>query len=186
MAMIMPNSPLQQERLHLSVLLDAIQRCAYFLEASRRKLLWPLSGVFLEAHNKDVDLYESLAAINERFAKLQDTLGGAMRHAHLLAGESGGAFLNILVNYEKIGVIESVAEWQLCRTTRNLAAHDYETDYVEIADHFNALHALTPPLYGIAKRLVRYCSEMLGVVPQRGDFSEEFVSIESNLNPCSP
>ncbi len=32
--------------------------------------------------------------------------------------------------------------WQLYRATRNLAAHDYETDYAEIAEHFNALYEL--------------------------------------------
>ncbi len=33
------------------------------------------------------------------------------------------------------------------------------------------------PLYGVGKRLQRYCQEALGVMPQRGDFSEEFGDI---------
>ena len=77
----MVNRTLEAERTHLASLLEAIQRCVYFLEASRRKQTWPLAPGDLEARRKDVALFESLAAMNERFAKLQDTLGAGMRHA---------------------------------------------------------------------------------------------------------
>ena len=179
----MDKSILDAERAHLAALLEAIQRCVYFLDASGRKLTWPLSAEFLEKQKKDVALFESMAAINERFAKLQDTLGAAMRHANLLAGESGDTFLKVLGFYEKAGVLESVASWQLCRTTRNLAAHDYETEYAEIADHFNSLHALTPSLYGDASRFINYCQAALGIAPKQGDFSESFMSIVQNTIP---
>lgn len=173
----MSQTHLDAEREHLAGLLEAVQRCVYFLEASSRKLNWPLTAVLLEKHNKDVALFESLAAINERFAKLQDTLGAAMRHASILSGESGDTFLKVLGFYEKIGVLESVLSWQLCRTTRNLAAHDYETEYEEIADHFNSLHELTPSLYGNAYRFAVYCQTVLGVVPKRGDYLKDFQTI---------
>lgn len=173
----MSQTHLDAEREHLAGLLEAVQRCVYFLEASSRKLNWPLTAVLLEKHSKDVALFESLAAINERFAKLQDTLGAAMRHASILSGESGDTFLKVLGFYEKIGVLESVSSWQLCRTTRNLAAHDYETEYEEIADHFNSLHELTPSLYGNAYRFAGYCQTVLGVVPKQGDFLKDFQDI---------
>ena len=173
----MDESVLDAERAHLAGLLEAIQRCVYFLDASGRKLAWPLSAEFLTKQKKDVSLFESMAAINERFAKLQDTLGAAMRHANILAGESTDTFLKVLGFYEKAGVLESVASWQLCRTTRNLAAHDYETEYAEIADHFNSLYALTPSLYGVASRFVSYCQATLDIAPRQGDFSESFISI---------
>jgi hypothetical protein len=100
----MTEAPLVTERAHLSGLLDAIQRCVFFLDASRKKQHWPLSGETLSAHAKDVGLLESLSAINERFGKLQDTLGSAMRHAALLAGEDHHTFLRTLAFYEKIAV----------------------------------------------------------------------------------
>ncbi len=78
---------LNAEKLHLAELLEAIQRCVYFLDASSRKLTWPLTADLLETQKKGVALFEAMAAINERFAKLQDTLGAAMRHACILAGE---------------------------------------------------------------------------------------------------
>lgn len=168
---------LESEKLHLADLLEAIQRCVYFLDASSRKLTWPLTKERLEMQKKDVSLFEALAAINERFAKLQDTMGAAMRHACILAGEPADSFLKVLSFYEKNGVLESLATWQLCRTTRNFAAHDYEIEYTEIADHFNSLQSLTPMLYISAIRFLDYCQETLGVEPRKADFATEFTTI---------
>ncbi len=117
----MNPSILDSEKLHLAELLEAIQRCVYFLDASSRKLTWPLTKEQLETRKKDVALFEAMAAINERFAKLQDTLGIAMRHACILAGEPTDSFLKVLSFYEKTGILDSVVSWQLCRTARNLA-----------------------------------------------------------------
>ncbi len=173
----MTNTILEAEKAHLSGLLEAIQRCVYFLDASDQRVAWPLSAEYLEQHKKEVSLFESLAAINERFAKLQDTLGAAMRHAVLLAGEPGDTFLKVLSFFEKAGVLESVASWQLCRTTRNLAAHDYEIEYTDIVEHFNSLHALIPRLYADAARFLRYCQDTFGVLPSHGDFDDDFSTV---------
>lgn len=173
----MTASTLQAERRHLAELLEAIQRCVFFLDASARKIVWPLTKARLERRRKDVALFESLSSINERFSKLQDTLGAAMRHSALLTGEPADTFLKVLSFYEKAGVIESIESWQLCRTTRNLAAHDYGIDYAGIAEHFNALHELIPALYGNARRFLRYCGKSLGVKPAKGEFAAGFKTI---------
>jgi hypothetical protein len=138
------QSTLKTEKQYLAELLEAIQRCVYFLDASSEKLTWPLTADLLETQKKDVLLFEAMAAINQRFAKLQDTMGAGMRHACIPAGEFTDSFLKVLSFYEKTGVLKSVESWQLCRTARNLAAHDYDSDYAEIADHFNSLNILTP------------------------------------------
>ena len=163
----MTLSILDSEKQYLAELLEAIQRCVYFLDASSRKLTWPLTADLLETQKKNVLLFEAMAAINERFAKLQDTLGANMRHACILAGEPTDSFLKVLGFYEKTGVLESVESWQLCRTARNLAAHDYDIDYVEIADHFNSLKTLTPLLYLSAARFLNYCQKKLGIAPSK-------------------
>ena len=174
---MLKHSILDSEKQHLAELLEAIQRCVYFLDASSCKLAWPLTAKLLETQKKDVVLFEAMAAINERFAKLQDILGAAMRHACILAGEPTDSFLKVLSFYEKTGVLESVESWQLCRTARNLAAHDYDIDYVGIADHFNSLKTLTPLLYMSAVRFLSYCQEALGIVPRQADFTTEFMTI---------
>lgn len=173
----MTGRVLQAEQQHLAELLEAIQRCVFFLSASIEKISWPLTKAHLENNKKDVSLFETLSSINERFSKLQDTLGAAMRHAAMLSGEPSETFLKVLSFYEKIEVIEAIESWQLCRTTRNLAAHDYGIRYSEIAEHFNALHELIPTLYGSARRFLRYCYKNLDVLPAHGDFVESFLSI---------
>lgn len=173
----MSQDILDDERRYLSNLLEAIQRCVYFLHQSERKLDWPLAGNYLSQHKKDVELYETLAAINERFAKLQDSLAAAMRHSSVLMSEPSDSFLKILAFFEKSGVIESTADWQRSRAARNLAAHDYETDYDEIAEHFNTLHQLSGMLYGTAKRLLAMCEQTLTLSPTSDDFNNEFNAI---------
>lgn len=165
------------QKQHLADLLEAIQRCVYFLHASDSRIEWPLTGNFLSARKKDNDLYESLAAINERFAKLQDTMGAAMRHSLLLAGEPADSFIKVLAQFEKLGVVASIEDWQVLRLARDLAAHDYETDYSKVAQHFNALRTIKPKLYQMAYRMVQHARQELGIQPASTEFSSEFVLI---------
>lgn len=173
----MTQAILQAQRTHLGQLLDAIQRSTYYLHATEQRLPWPLTAPLLEAQKKNAEWFETLAAMNERFAKLQDILASAMRHTALLMGEPTDTFLQVLAWFEKQRVIDSIEQWQLLRTARNLAAHDYETDYEQIAEHFNTLHALSPVLYSTAGRLVRLCQQHLHLTPARGDFASEFNTI---------
>jgi len=136
-----------------------------------------LQGSELETHKKDVNLFESLSSFYERFAKFQDTLASAMRHAYLLFGEKNEHFLKVLAFYEKHAVIESIETWQQLRTARNLAAHDYETDYFQIAEHFNALRELSVVLYQIAGNFTAFCARELKIEPTSADFSDEFLQI---------
>lgn len=182
-----PHPPtLDAEKQHLANLLEAIQRCVYFLDAAVAKTDWPLQDPFLAQHKQDVALFGALSAINERFSKLQDVLGAAMRHAALLSGEAAHSFLKVLAFYEKQGVIESVTGWQLYRTVRNMAAHDYEINYVEIATHFNALHGLITPLYRDASRFLDYCQEVLDIHPTDATFSAAFHTITSQAMQENP
>lgn len=170
---------LDAERRHLSQLLEAIQRCAYFLDTADRKLAWPLDGKWLAEHKKDEAAFSTLSAINERFAKLQDTLGAAMRHALVLSGESADSFLKVLAIYEKAGIVDSMETWQVCRAARNLSAHEYDVQYAEIAAHFNGLHELRPVLFATAGRFVAHCRDDLGITPASDDFTADFASATS-------
>ncbi len=171
------RSLLSAQKQHLAGLLEGIQRCVYFLHASDASIEWPLTGQYLSDRKKDNDLFEAIAAINERFSKLQDTLGSAMRHSLLLSGEQASSFIKILAIFEKNGVISSIDDWQVARTARNLAAHDYEIDYNEVAEHFNALHTLKPGLFQAARRFVQYAEQELGIAPASADFASEFAVI---------
>ena len=123
------------QKQHLAGLLEAIQRCVYFLNASDSTIVWPLTG------------------------------------------EQADSFIKVLAIFEKNGVIQSVEDWQVARTARNLAAHDYETDYNEVAEHFNTLHTIKPGLYQTAARFVQYTRQELGVHAASADFASEFAVI---------
>ena len=170
-------SDLAAEKQHLAGLLEAIQRCAFFLDAAQSKTPDPLYPQWLEDRKKDLDVFANLSAANERFAKLQDTLGSAMRHAALLAGERTDTFLRILAFYEKVGVINSLETWQEIRSFRNSSAHDYETDYAAISDHFNTLRALTSGLFAAAGKFAGFCKTQLDVQAVPGEFSAEFLAV---------
>jgi hypothetical protein len=75
------------------------------------------------------------------------------------------------LNASDKAVIRSVEEWQVARVARNLAAHDYEINYDDVADHFNTLNTLTPNLYQTAKRFIVYCETELKISPCSPDFS---------------
>lgn len=173
----MSQDLLHEQRHYLAQLLEAIQRCAWFLYRSDTKITWPIDPKWLAEHKKDVDLFETLAAINERFAKLQDSLASAMRHSALLAGEPSDSFLKVLAFFEKQGVIDSTSDWQRCRAVRNMAAHDYATHYAEIAEHFNLLHEHADVLFRASRRLIAWTGEQLGIFPASQDFSPEFERI---------
>ncbi len=177
----MTNPALTQQRAHLANLLEALQRSSYFLHQSSTKLRWPLDGEWLKTHKKDTALYETLAAINERFAKLQDTLAATMRHSALLMSEPAEHFLKVLALFEKTGVIDSIELWQQGRMARNMAAHDYETNYPFIAEHFNTLYSLLPMLFSTAQRLIAFAEQQLGVRPASSDFSPEFHTLIDSL-----
>jgi hypothetical protein len=170
------------QKKHLASLLEAMQRCVYFLNASDSAVDWPLTGAQLQIQKKNVDIFESLAAINERFSKLQDTLGAAMRHSLQLSGEQADSFIKVLSIFEKSGVVSSIENWQLARAARNLAAHDYETDYNEVAQHFNTLHELTPELYATALRFIQYSDAHLHIQPEGLDFADDFHRITVALS----
>ncbi len=69
----------------------------------------------------------------------------------------------------------------MCRTARNLAAHDYETDYALIAEHFNELQTLQPVLVRAASRLLVLCAQSLSILPATADFEIEFQHVRASI-----
>jgi len=173
----MSGDPLSLEKQHLAGLLEAVQRCVYFLEGLDSRLSFPLVVEVLSSRCKYRELVDSLAALNERFSKLQDTCAGVMRHAAILSAERTDTFLAVLSFYEKVGVIDSVDGWQRIRMIRNIASHDYETSYDEIAEHFNTLHSSIPQLLTTGVRLVDFCKQSLAIAPNEGAFSADYQQI---------
>ena len=146
---------LTAEKQHLAGLLEAIQRCAFFLDAAQSRTPDPIEPQWLEDRKKDLDFFANLSTVNER----TDT------------------FLRVLAFFEKAGVIGSLETWQEIRSFRNSSAHDYETDYGAICDHFNTLRALTPGLLAAAGKFAGFCNTQLETRAIPGEFSSEFLAV---------
>lgn len=165
------NSILEESRRHLADLIEACQRCAWHLEATAARVEWPLTAKSLEQRQMDLALFEPLAAMNERFAKLQDLLSTAMRHYCELSGERTDTFLRVLAACEKAGIVPAAEDWQTCRSLRNRAAHDYGTDFEVTASHFNALHGQVALLKRVTLALADQAKQTLGIEPPDARFS---------------
>ncbi len=142
---------------HLVEKLEAIERNIYFLTAVIKNLNFPLDDGFLSKNKNNIDLFTKLSALNEKFSKLQDVLASAMRHCAFALKQKDEYFLKILAFFEKNGVIESTQRWEKYRHVRNLAAHEYKVDYLQIAEHFNQLNKLTPYIVADAQRFINFC-----------------------------
>jgi len=166
------NTIVEESRRHLGDLIEACQRCAWHLNATAARVEWPLTATVLSQRQMDLALFEPLAAVNERFAKLQDLLGTTMRHLCELCGERTDTFLRVLAFCEKAGIIESADAWHVCRSLRNRAAHDYGTDFSLTAAHFNALHEQIPDLTAVTLAIAGYAKKSLGIEPGDQRFAE--------------
>ena len=171
----MSLSVIEESRGHLADLLEAGQRCAWYLQAGAAKVRWPVTGAELAQRSRDLEFYERLAAIHERFGKLQDLLATTMRHLCELSGENTESFLRVASFCHKAGILSSLEDWQTCRSLRNRAAHAYGTDYTETAGHFNAMRAqigfLTLAVIGVSA----YVRENLQIQAADESFLRELV-----------
>jgi len=166
------TASLDDSRGHLADLVEACQRCAWHLDATAARIEWPLTPATLEQRQMDLGLFEPLAALNERFAKLQDLLSTTMRHLCELCGERSDTFLRVLAFCEKVGIVPSMEAWQACRSLRNRAAHDYGIDFALTTAHFNALHGQIPLLTEVALALGDHVKSALGIEPADRRFAE--------------
>ncbi len=79
-----------------------------------------------------------------RFTKMQDSLGLRLIPALYtwLEGDTRPKpFLDILNGLEKLGIIDSVDEWQFFRNLRNNLAHDYPESLAQTVETLNLLFA---------------------------------------------
>jgi hypothetical protein len=53
----MAQEVLAAQKAHLANLLEAIQRCVYFLNAAVESISWPLTGENLSEHKKETDFF---------------------------------------------------------------------------------------------------------------------------------
>ncbi len=100
--------------------------------------LLPLKPQFF-ADAKDEEL-AFLDMVAMRFAKLQDALGKKIFPFILRITndyEESDTFIDRLNRLERLGVIDSVQNWQALRDIRNAISHEYENDLDKLCKIFN-------------------------------------------------
>ncbi len=97
-----------------------------------------------------------------RFSKMQDSLGARLIPAlySLLEGDqTPKPFLDILNRFEKLGIIESVEDWQFFRNLRNNLAHDYPESLAQTVETLNLLHEEIKKFLSIFQRFKQTWTE---------------------------
>ncbi|MBK1733559.1 hypothetical protein [Thiococcus pfennigii] len=97
---------------------------------------------------------ERLDAYAIRYARCQDLLFPAMRAfaRAQLEPKADGTFLELHALMQKQGIVGEPRDWERQRALRNAVSHEYP-DPDAIADILNGIHAATPEILSIAKRL---------------------------------
>jgi len=119
--------------------------------------IFPLSGkkytklTAIEIKNMDQFLF--------RFSKMQDTVGDKL--FRLVAEDfvediSKMTFIDILNKLERIGILESVQEWQNLRKARNDISHQYDDEPEEMAEAINRIFAQKDILIEIFNNIKNY------------------------------
>lgn len=115
------TSLLVQQRKLLDEKLRALQRIKGGLAWSLERL--PELGA---SAMDDPAIAERIAAIVDRFCKLQDQLASAMRHAHSMLGERQRNFHDVVTWAVSEHVLPSEAAWLELRSLRNRLTHEYD------------------------------------------------------------
>ena len=119
--------------------------------------IFPLSGkkytklTAMEIKNIDQFLF--------RFSKMQDTIGDKLFRLiveDFIEDVSKMTFIDILNQLERIGIVESVKEWQNLRKARNDISHQYDDDPEEMAEAINRIFAQKDILIEIFNNIKNY------------------------------
>lgn len=110
--------------------------------------------------------HESLAAFRVRFSEFQEHLGKTMRAVAIEEEIETERFGAVLAFMEKMGILDSTEHWKLLRELRNAVNHEYEEEAEKLEDFFVALVDETPNLFDYFQRLLVYCRDAYGILPE--------------------
>jgi len=102
--------------------------------------------------DENVEILDSIAY---RFAKFQDTLGKALKLWFSLKGESVDSLtiIDVINLAEKMDFSINKQIWWNTRNLRNRFSHEYEKEYLKIADALNDIYEFYPKLEKILNEL---------------------------------
>lgn len=157
------TAPLPEvERLHfLSRVLE--REAAYLADTDRRLFAVPLTLDDLRELPQRPELAERIDAFVARLSRLQDGAADKLLPALLAAlGEPPGATIDNLHRAERLGWIDSSADWMATRRLRNRLVHEYVEDRQVLLDAMLSAHEAVPMLVSAAHRLTAEVARRFG------------------------
>ena len=102
----------------------------------------------------DIDLAERVDAFAARFGRLQDTVGDKLLPLVLAwLSEPVGPAIDNLARAERLGWIDSAADWIECRQLRNFMIHESVRDMAVLAVALTRGHLAVSLLAAAAQRI---------------------------------
>ena len=121
------------------------------------KNIFPLSGKkYLNLTSNEI---KNIDQYLFRFSKMQDTIGEKLFRLiveDFVENIDSMTFIDILNRLEKVGIIQSSAEWNTLRKARNNIAHQYDDDENEMAEAINNIFAQKDVLLSIFNNIEQY------------------------------
>lgn len=114
---------LEQQRALLQHKFEVLARLQEGLEWSFQRL-----PELADNNIHDPAVSERIAAIVERFTKLQDQLAGTLQHAYTMLGERHRSFADVVNWAVKQEILPDSDTWLELRTLRNRLTHEYDLE----------------------------------------------------------
>ena len=113
---------------------------------------------------RNPEIAERVAALNDRFTKLQDQLAGALRHAHAMLGERYRSYADVVAWAVHLGILPDAPTWLELRALRNRLTHDYDLEAASALELHQLIRGSAATLEGIRRQFEAACRES-GLMP---------------------
>lgn len=145
---------------------DVVAKEVRHLDITRRRLfVGTIDAGWVRALDENADLSERVEAFASRFGRLQDTLGEKLLpRMAALVGQRPASLVELLLQAEKFGWIESADRWLEWRKLRNRLVHGYIADPEEFAQALNAASLASAELL-TAEARIREHDIRIGLLP---------------------
>lgn len=149
------TNPLAQQKALLNEKIRILQR----LDS---QLQWSLDHLpSIDGNNlHDPAIGERIAAIVDRFCKLQDQLAGALRHAHNLLGEKQRSFQDVVTWAIAQQLLPSHDAWLELRSLRNRLTHEYDLETDRMPELLELIREGKTTLGAAIERFVALCEQL--------------------------
>ncbi len=146
---------LKAQRLLLGQQLDVLHRLLTGLHFSLSRL----DDATVLAVSDDPEVAERIAAMTDRFCKLQDQLAASLKHAFNLTGAHYRSYDDVVRWACAVNIAASSTLWMELRALRNQLTHEYDTQSEQAIDLVHNIRDATTDLQAMVNRYTAWCQQ---------------------------